>query len=113
MQCVLQTPRHVCLSSWYEENLSAPPVIFVCICVCSDPPARVHELLVRGEPLYSPRDICMHVCVLQTPRHGCLSSLYEDNLSAPPVVDSVELWRLAHTLTMQHNTAKANRLALR
>ena len=71
------------------------------------------ELPIRGEPLYSPRDICMHVCVLQTPRHGCLSSLYEDNLSAPPVVDSVELWRLAHTLTMQHNTAKANRLALR
>ncbi len=65
-----------------------------------------------------PKMQCINVldsrCVGQTPRHGCLSSCYhEEGLAVPPVVDAVDLWRFAHNLTMAHNTAKANRLALR
>ena len=75
----------------------------VCVTVS---PAWVSELPIRGEPLCSPRDICMHVCVIQTPRHGCLSSLYEENLSAPP-------WYLYACVCVTDSQARVSELPVR
>lgn len=72
------------------------------------PPPPTSAILLRVAIAMNLRQYCT-----QTPRHGCLSSHYEDSLSVAPVVEAVDLWRLAHSLTMTHNTAKANRLALR
>jgi len=46
------------------------------------------------------------------PRNGLYTAPYEETYSVPPVVDSEDLWRLAHQLSMQHNTAKSTRQPL-
>jgi len=46
------------------------------------------------------------------PRNGLYTAPYEETYSVPPIVDSEDLWRLAHTLSMQHNTAKSTRQPL-
>jgi len=47
------------------------------------------------------------------PRTGVYTAPYEENYSVPPVVDAEDLWKFAHQLSMQHNTAKATRQPLR
>lgn len=47
------------------------------------------------------------------PRNGALTAPYEETYSVPPVVDAEDLWRFAHQLSMQHNTAKSTRQPLR
>ena len=47
------------------------------------------------------------------PKHGTLSVPYEENFTVPMVGDSEDFWKLAHAMTMSHNTAKSNRTAVR
>ena len=49
----------------------------------------------------------------KAPKHGCLTTFYEDDYTVPPVTDRAEFWRLAHDLTIKHNAAKGGRQPLK
>jgi len=51
--------------------------------------------------------------ISSAPKHGNLSVPYEENFTVPMVGDSEDFWKLAHAMTMSHNTAKSNRTAVR
>ena len=51
--------------------------------------------------------------ISSAPKHGNLSVPYEENFTVPMVGDSEDFWKLAHAMTMSHNTAKTNRTAVR
>ena len=47
------------------------------------------------------------------PKHGCLTTYYEENHSVPPISDKTEFWRLAHEMTVRNNSAKGNKEPLK
>ena len=47
------------------------------------------------------------------PKHGCLTTYYEENYSVPAVMDRTEFWRFAHEMTVKNNAAKGNREPLK
>lgn len=80
------------------------------ICLADSSPSYPPQesIILRASSLTNLRQYCA-----SSPRHGCLTSNYEENYTVPPVQDSADFWRLAHTLTMAHNTAKSNRQPLK
>lgn len=47
------------------------------------------------------------------PKHGCLTTYYEEDYTVPPITDKADFWRFAHDLTTKINAAKGNKEPLK